>query len=123
MYKFYGADVGMPVPAVSLLIIKIFLYSIDTIKLFMSLMKGNIPTLMSYFTYIYIKQEVANSLAKLSVHALSRLCGYLLDDQATPENPTVRKSLAGMLTPYIARKLAVASATEVRTTAVSWACE
>ncbi|KAH0503542.1 DnaJ-like protein subfamily C member 13 [Microtus ochrogaster] len=59
------------------------------------------------------QQEVANSLAKLSVHALSRLGGYLLDDQATPENPTVRKSLAGMLTPYIARKLAVASATEI----------
>lgn len=65
---------------------------------------------------------MANSLAKLSVHALSRLGGYLLDNQATPENPTVRKSLAGMLTPYIARKLAVASATEVRTTAVSWVC-
>ncbi|KFO32708.1 DnaJ like protein subfamily C member 13, partial [Fukomys damarensis] len=59
------------------------------------------------------QQEVANSLAKLSVHALSRLGGYLSEDQATPENPTVRKSLAGMLTPYVARKLAVVSATEI----------
>lgn len=66
---------------------------------------------------------MANSLAKLSVHALSRLGGYLPDDQATPENPTVRKSLAGLLTPYIARKLAVASATEVWTRALSRVCE
>ncbi|GAB0184323.1 dnaJ subfamily C member 13 [Grus japonensis] len=57
-------------------------------------------------------QEVANSLAKLSLLALSRLGGYLSEEQATPENPTIRKSLAGMLTPYIARKLAVVSATE-----------
>lgn len=59
------------------------------------------------------QQEVANSLAKLSVRALSRLGGYLSEEQATPENPTIRKSLAGMLTPYIARKLAVISATEI----------
>ncbi|XP_053811379.1 dnaJ homolog subfamily C member 13 isoform X1 [Vidua macroura] len=57
-------------------------------------------------------QEVANSLAKLSLLALSRLGGYLSDEQATPENPVIRKSLAGMLTPYIARKLAVVSPTE-----------
>ncbi|KAK2499613.1 hypothetical protein MC885_004710, partial [Smutsia gigantea] len=37
---------------------------------------------------------------------------YLPEEQATPENPTIRKSLAGMLTPYVARKLAVVSATE-----------
>ncbi|KAG8516257.1 DnaJ subfamily C member 13, partial [Galemys pyrenaicus] len=61
------------------------------------------------------QQEVANSLAKLSIHALSRLGGYLPEDQATPENPTIRKSLAGMLTPYVARKLSVISATEVYT--------
>ncbi|XP_058409068.1 dnaJ homolog subfamily C member 13 isoform X1 [Diceros bicornis minor] len=59
------------------------------------------------------QQEVANSLAKLSVHALSRLGGYLPEEQATPENPTIRKSLAGMLTPYVARKLAVVGATEI----------
>jgi len=59
------------------------------------------------------QQEVANSLAKLSVRALSRLGGYLPEDQAPPENPSIRKSLAGMLTPYVARKLAVVSATEI----------
>ncbi|XP_060154593.1 dnaJ homolog subfamily C member 13 isoform X4 [Globicephala melas] len=59
------------------------------------------------------QQEVANSLAKLSVRALSRLGGYLPEEQATPENPTIRKSVAGMLTPYVARKLAVVSATEI----------
>lgn len=62
---------------------------------------------------------MANSLAKLSVHALSRLGGYLCKDESTPENPTVRKSLAGLLTPYVARKLAVASSTEVCTTEVA----
>uniref|UniRef100_A0A803SPR7 DnaJ heat shock protein family (Hsp40) member C13 n=1 Tax=Anolis carolinensis TaxID=28377 RepID=A0A803SPR7_ANOCA len=59
------------------------------------------------------QQEVANTLAKLSLLALSRLGGYLPGEQATPENPTIRKSLAGMLTPYIARKLAVVSPTEI----------
>lgn len=68
--------------------------------------------------YNCIFQEVANSLAKLSLLALSRLGGYLSEEQATPENPAIRKSLAGMLTPYIARKLAVVSPTEVR---VCWA--
>uniref|UniRef100_A0A8D2LVZ6 DnaJ heat shock protein family (Hsp40) member C13 n=1 Tax=Varanus komodoensis TaxID=61221 RepID=A0A8D2LVZ6_VARKO len=59
------------------------------------------------------QQEVANTLAKLSLLALSRLGGYRLGEQATPENPTIRKSLAGMLTPYIARKLAVINPTEI----------
>lgn len=56
---------------------------------------------------------MANSLAKLGLLALSRLGGYLPGEQTTPENPTIRKSLAGMLTPYIARKLAVVNPTEV----------
>ncbi|XP_059584765.1 dnaJ homolog subfamily C member 13 isoform X1 [Alligator mississippiensis] len=59
------------------------------------------------------QQEVANSLAKLSLLALSRLGGYLSEEQATPENPTIRKSLAGMLTPYVARKLSVVTPTEI----------
>ncbi|XP_056376625.1 dnaJ homolog subfamily C member 13 isoform X2 [Hyla sarda] len=59
------------------------------------------------------QQEVANSLAKLSLLAVSRLGGYLTGDQATPENPTIRKSLAGMLTPYVARKLSVSSPEEI----------
>ncbi|XP_033022077.1 dnaJ homolog subfamily C member 13 isoform X3 [Lacerta agilis] len=59
------------------------------------------------------QQEVANTLAKLSLLALSRLGGYLPGEQATPENPTIRKSLAGMLTPYIARKLAVVNPAEI----------
>ncbi|KAM8967651.1 dnaJ homolog subfamily C member 13 isoform 1-T1 [Pelodytes ibericus] len=59
------------------------------------------------------QQEVANSLAKLTLTALSRLGGYLSEEQETPENPSIRKSLAGMLTPYIARKLSVSSAPEI----------
>ncbi|XP_029442930.1 LOW QUALITY PROTEIN: dnaJ homolog subfamily C member 13 [Rhinatrema bivittatum] len=58
------------------------------------------------------QQEVANSLAKLSLLALSRLGGYLSEEQATPENPAIRKSLASMLTPYVSRKLAVCSPAE-----------
>ncbi|XP_069068012.1 dnaJ homolog subfamily C member 13 isoform X2 [Pleurodeles waltl] len=56
------------------------------------------------------QQEVANSLARLSLLSLSRLGGYLSD---TPENPTVRKSLAGLLTPYVSRSMAVSSPPEI----------
>uniref|UniRef100_A0A3P9HA59 DnaJ heat shock protein family (Hsp40) member C13 n=1 Tax=Oryzias latipes TaxID=8090 RepID=A0A3P9HA59_ORYLA len=52
------------------------------------------------------QQEVANNLAKLSLVALSRLGGFTNGVEGTPpENPTIRKSLAAMLTPYISRKL------------------
>uniref|UniRef100_A0A3B3Y3K6 J domain-containing protein n=1 Tax=Poecilia mexicana TaxID=48701 RepID=A0A3B3Y3K6_9TELE len=65
------------------------------------------------------QQEVANSLAKLSLVALSRLGGYTQTpktngvDGTPPENPTIRKSLAAMLTPYISRKLGTGSPAEV----------
>ncbi|XP_063063079.1 dnaJ homolog subfamily C member 13-like isoform X6 [Engraulis encrasicolus] len=86
------------------------------------------------------QQEVANSLAKLCVVALARLGGYGsmagagagdhveggdgaanggqangLDGLAgtPPENPTIRKSLAAMLTPYISRRLASGTPAEV----------
>ncbi|KAK7507621.1 hypothetical protein BaRGS_00001556 [Batillaria attramentaria] len=55
------------------------------------------------------QQEVANQLAKQSVVACARLAGYhSLDSEegAPPDNPTVKKSLMAMLTPYLARKLA-----------------
>ncbi|KAL7976783.1 hypothetical protein Chor_008732, partial [Crotalus horridus] len=58
------------------------------------------------------QQEVANTLAKLSLLALSRLGGYLSEEQTTPENPAIRKSLGVLLTPYITRKLAVVSPAE-----------
>ena len=75
------------------------------------------------------QQEVANSLAKLSMVALSRLGGYTQPPPTTdgdnpvsetngiegtpPENPTIRKSLAAMLSPYISRKLGTGSPAEV----------
>lgn len=75
------------------------------------------------------QQEVANNLAKLSLVALSRLGGYVQTPHAPdgnnpvsetngvegtpPENPTIRKSLAAMLTPYISRKLGTGSPAEV----------
>lgn len=75
------------------------------------------------------QQEVANILAKLSLVALSRLGGYNPAPQTTdganalpetngiegapPENPTIRKSLAAMLTPYISSKLGAGSPAEV----------
>ena len=59
-------------------------------------------------------QEISNTLAKLSVHACARLGGYLLaDDDTTPDNPAIRKSLTAMLTPYLAKKLADNSPHEV----------
>lgn len=76
------------------------------------------------------QQEVANSLAKLSLEALSRLGGYIQTpntpdgnnpvsetngvEGTPPENPAIRKSLAAMLTPYISRKLGTGSPAEVR---------
>lgn len=74
------------------------------------------------------QQEVANSLAKLSLVALSRLGGYALTspppgeggvvetngvEGKPPENPTIRKSLAAMLTPYISRRLGSGAPAEV----------
>lgn len=75
------------------------------------------------------QQEVANSLAKLSLVALSRLGGYSQTlntpdgskpvsetngiEGIPPENPTIRKSLAAMLTPYISRKLGTGTPAEV----------
>ncbi|XP_026537495.1 dnaJ homolog subfamily C member 13 isoform X2 [Notechis scutatus] len=59
------------------------------------------------------QQEVANTLAKLSLLALGRLGGYFSEAQTTPENPAIRKSLGVLLTPYITRKLAVVSPAEI----------
>ena len=52
------------------------------------------------------RQAVANSLAKLSVHALARMGGYLTEDEhITPDNPIVKEGLAAMLSPYMAKQL------------------
>lgn len=82
------------------------------------------------------QQEVANHLAKLSLLALSRLGGYNQSlpsaggnnptseingvEETLPENPAIRKSLAAMLTPYIARKLGMAPPAEV---GCAWECK
>jgi len=59
-------------------------------------------------------QEISNTLAKLSVYACARLGGYLVsDDDTTPDNPAVKKSITAMLTPYLAKKLADNSPHEV----------
>ncbi|KAL8571849.1 DnaJ subfamily C member 13 [Nucella lapillus] len=61
------------------------------------------------------QQAVANQLAKQSIFACARLAGY--HDQETegapPDNPSVKKSLMAMLTPYLARKLASPDPTEL----------
>ncbi|XP_059801619.1 dnaJ homolog subfamily C member 13 isoform X4 [Hypanus sabinus] len=59
------------------------------------------------------QQEVSNSLAKICVTALSRLGGYLPGEKATPENPTIRKCLAALLSPYVSRRLSKDSPTEI----------
>ena len=58
-------------------------------------------------------QEIANTLAKRSVYSCARLGGYLLTDDATPDNPAVKKSLSALLTPYLAKKLSDNSPHEV----------
>lgn len=98
------------------------------------------PLLLNLFSYDFTleesgvqasqetnQQHVANSLAKLSLLALGRLGGYSaggdvdgtkqngVAPEPPPENPAVRKSLAAMLTPYIARKLGTSSPAEVGT--------
>ncbi|XP_074640124.1 dnaJ homolog subfamily C member 13-like isoform X2 [Tubulanus polymorphus] len=59
------------------------------------------------------QQEVANKLARLSLRACARLGGYLQGNDATPDNPAVKKSLTVMLTPYLARKLSADDPTEL----------
>ena len=65
---------------------------------------------------LLVKQEVANQLAKQCIIACARLAGYHSgekDEGAPPDNPTVKKSLMAMLTPYLARKLANPDPSEV----------
>ncbi|XP_069765063.1 dnaJ homolog subfamily C member 13 isoform X1 [Narcine bancroftii] len=59
------------------------------------------------------QQEVSNSLAKICVTALSRLGGYLTEEKATPENPTIRKCLAALLSPYVSRRLSKDGPSEI----------
>ena len=56
---------------------------------------------------------MANKLAKLAVGTCARLGGYTKGDAETPDNPSVKKSLCAMLTPYLARKLASDNPAEV----------
>jgi DnaJ family protein C protein 13 len=62
---------------------------------------------------------VSNSLAKLSVRACARLGGYLIGNDASPDNPAVKKSLAAMLTPYLSKKLAEDNPVNVRENSVN----
>lgn len=103
------------------------------------------PLLLSLFSYDFTleesgvqasqetnQQHVANNLAKLSLMALGHLGGYRAgaeidgngakqnggESEPPPENPAVKKSLAAMLTPYIACKLGTSSPAEVRTSGI-----
>ncbi|KAK0045772.1 dnaJ subfamily C member 13-like isoform X1 [Biomphalaria pfeifferi] len=60
------------------------------------------------------QQEVANYLAKMSVVACGRLAGFCSTESelSTPDNPSVKKSLYSLLTPYLARKLSNESPVE-----------
>ncbi|XP_025080789.1 dnaJ homolog subfamily C member 13-like isoform X2 [Pomacea canaliculata] len=60
------------------------------------------------------QQEKANLLAKQSVIACARLGGYHDNQEnAPPDNPTIKKSLMSLLTPYLARKLANPNTSEL----------
>jgi hypothetical protein len=67
-------------------------------------------------------QEVSNNLAKLSVCACARLGGYLIGNDATPDNPAVKKSLAALLTPYLSKKLTEDSPANVGANSVLQVC-
>lgn len=58
---------------------------------------------------------MANYLAKMSVVACGRLAGFYSSEKelTTPDNPTVKKSLYSLLTPYLARKLSNENQAEV----------
>ena len=62
---------------------------------------------------MYSLQEISNKLAKLAIRACARLAGFLTNEQATPDNPAVKKSLAAMLTPYLAGRLTEDNPAEV----------
>lgn len=51
------------------------------------------------------EQKAANQQAKLAARALGRLGGYLDGDLATPYNSRVRRALAALLTPPLAKRL------------------
>lgn len=61
------------------------------------------------------QQEVANHLAKMSVEACGKLAGFYIgaEEQSTPDNPSVKKSLSALLTPYMAKKLSNESPVEL----------
>lgn len=64
-------------------------------------------------TKLYFKifrQEVSNRLARLSVHALACLGGYMSQDGG---NPVVQKSLSALITGYLANKLESGNYAEV----------
>ncbi|XP_078489054.1 dnaJ homolog subfamily C member 13 [Ciona intestinalis] len=56
------------------------------------------------------QQEVANRLARLSIHALACLGGYLTQE---PVNPLLHKSLCSLITPYLTKLIGQAKYSEV----------
>jgi len=63
------------------------------------------PTANNGNTHTDNEQKAANQQAKLAVRALGRLGGYLEGDLATPYNARVRRALAALLTPPLAKRL------------------
>lgn len=59
-----------------------------------------------------IFSQVANTLAKASLHACARLAGYLKGPEASPPNTAVQAALSALLTPYLVTKLGVWSTEE-----------
>jgi hypothetical protein len=62
---------------------------------------------------------MANQLAKQSVIACARLAGFHSQAEGEagvpPDNPSIKKALMAMLTPYLARKLTNPNPAEVST--------
>lgn len=89
-------------------------YFLHFTSVFISLLLRNgVNSAVFDFTLVCI-QEKANLLAKQSVIACARLGGYHDNQEnAPPDNPTIKKSLMSLLTPYLARKLANPNTSEV----------
>lgn len=62
---------------------------------------------------LFIFQEVANQLAKLSVIACSCLGGYLSGELETPQNQLATNAYLSLLTPYLTKKLSSEKPEEV----------
>ncbi|KAG9355930.1 hypothetical protein JZ751_000774 [Albula glossodonta] len=105
---------GKGIPRVASLSVQcVSSFAVDSLLQTQMYQAGALWHLLVYlFNYDYTLEET-----RLCLVSLRRLGGYCAGPEGeggvTPENPSIRKSLAAMLTPYISRKLGSSSPAEV----------